>query len=146
MTGSGKTGLCLSLLEEAAIDGIPAIAIDPKGDLGNLLLAFPNLAAADFRPWLEQADASRAGITTDELAEQTAAKWKQGLESWDQDGARVARYRNAVDVTIYTPGSNAGISSLFFLPIRIWRASSRERLPCHTSQGSSPKKCLVPRP
>lgn len=109
MTGSGKTGLCLALLEEAAIDGIPAIAIDPKGDLGNLMLAFPKLSGEDFKPWLEQADASRAGITIDQLAEQTAAKWKSGLESWDQDATRVARYRDAVDIAIYTPGSNAGI-------------------------------------
>jgi len=109
MTGSGKTGLCLALLEEAALDGIPAIALDPKGDLGNLLLAFPNMSGADFKPWLEQADASRAGVTLDELADQTASKWKAGLESWDQDTARVARFREAVDISIYTPGSNAGI-------------------------------------
>ncbi|MDX1927998.1 MAG: ATP-binding protein [Pirellulaceae bacterium] len=109
MTGSGKTGLCLALLEEAAIDGIPAIALDPKGDLGNLLLAFPKLSGEDFRPWLEQADASRAGLSLEQLAEQTAAKWKSGLESWDQSAARVARYRESVDIAIYTPGSNAGI-------------------------------------
>ncbi len=109
MTGSGKTGLCLALLEEAAIDGIPAIALDPKGDLGNLLLAFPKLSSEDFKPWLEQADASRAGVTLDQLAEQTASKWKSGLESWDQDAARVARYRDSVDIAIYTPGSSAGI-------------------------------------
>ncbi len=109
MTGSGKTGLCLALLEEAAIDGIPAIALDPKGDLGNLLLAFPKLTGADFKPWLEQEDASRLGVTIDELADQTASKWKSGLELWDQDAARVARYRDAVDIAIYTPGSNAGI-------------------------------------
>lgn len=109
MTGSGKTGLCLALLEEAAIDGIPAIALDPKGDLGNLLLAFPKLSGEDFRPWLEQADASRAGVSLEQLAEQTAAKWKSGLESWDQSAARVERYRESVDIAIYTPGSNAGI-------------------------------------
>lgn len=109
MTGSGKTGLCLALLEEAAIDGIPAIALDPKGDLGNLLLAFPKLSSDDFKPWLEQSDASRAGVTLDQLADQTAEKWKSGLESWDQDAARVARFRDAVDISIYTPGSNAGI-------------------------------------
>lgn len=109
MTGSGKTGLCLALLEEAAIDGIPAIALDPKGDLGNLLLAFPKLSADEFKPWLEQADASRAGVSLEQLADQTAAKWKSGLESWDQDAARVARFRDAVDIAIYTPGSSAGI-------------------------------------
>src|SRR6187455_3517671 len=68
MTGSGKTGLCLALLEEAAIDGIPAIAIDPKGDLGNLLLAFPELRPADFQPWVDPEDARRKSITVEELA------------------------------------------------------------------------------
>jgi hypothetical protein len=109
MTGSGKTGLCLALLEEAAIDGIPAIALDPKGDLGNLLLAFPNLSPAEFKPWLESSDASRAGITVDQLAEQTATKWREGLQSWEQAPERISRYRNAVDIAIYTPGSTAGI-------------------------------------
>lgn len=109
MTGSGKTGLCLALLEEAAIDGIPAIALDPKGDLGNLLLTFPQLAPSDFHPWLESSDAARAGITLDQLAEQTATKWRTGLESWDQSASRISRYREAVDIAIYTPGSNAGI-------------------------------------
>src|SRR5216117_1506707 len=75
MTGSGKTGLCLALLEEAAIDGIPAIAIDPKGDLGNLLLAFPELKPSDFRPWIEESDAARAGKTPDEFAAATAEQW-----------------------------------------------------------------------
>ena len=79
MTGSGKTGLCLSLLEEAAIDGIPAICIDPKGDLGNLLLAFPNLKPADFRPWVDPADATRAGLTPDEYSAKMAKVWKEGL-------------------------------------------------------------------
>src|SRR5262245_9123387 len=55
MTGSGKTGLCLALLEEAGIDGIPAICIDPKGDLGDLLLTFPELAPQDFAPWIDAA-------------------------------------------------------------------------------------------
>lgn len=109
MTGSGKTGLCLALLEEAAIDGIPAIAIDPKGDLGNLLLAFPNLQPADFRPWVEEGEAARSGMTADQFAVETANRWKQGLAEWGQDGARIARYRDAVDIAIYTPGSNAGL-------------------------------------
>src|ERR1700760_2224459 len=79
MTGSGKTGLCLALLEEAAIDGIPAIIIDPKGDLGNLLLAFPNLKPEDFRPWIDPADAARKGLSLDEAAKATADAWRQGL-------------------------------------------------------------------
>ncbi len=109
MTGSGKTGLCLSLLEEAAIDGVPAIAIDPKGDLGNLLLTFPDLAAADFRPWIDEAKAVRKGVTPDELAESEADKWKKGLESWGQDGDRIARLREAVDLAVYTPGASHGL-------------------------------------
>ncbi len=116
MTGSGKTGLCLALLEEAAIDGIPVIAIDPKGDVGNLLLAFPDLAADDFRPWIEEAEAEREGITPDALAEQTATRWREGLAQWGQDGARIARFREAAEAVIYTPGSSAG------LPISVLRS------------------------
>ena len=79
MTGSGKTGLCLALLEEAAIDGIPAIAIDPKGDLGNLLLTFPELRPDDFQPWVEQGEATRAGLTVPQYATQVAETWRTGL-------------------------------------------------------------------
>jgi hypothetical protein len=109
MTGSGKTGLCLSLLEEAAIDGIPAIAIDPKGDLGNLLLTFPALQAADFRPWIDHAEASRSGVSGDQYAEGVAQRWREGLAAWGQDGTRIQRLRDAADVAIYTPGSTAGL-------------------------------------
>lgn len=109
MTGSGKTGLCLALLEEAAIDGIPAICIDPKGDIGNLMLTFPQLRPEDFKPWLEAADATRKGLSLDELATKTAKTWKDGLASWDQPAERISRFREAADVTIYTPGSSAGI-------------------------------------
>jgi hypothetical protein len=109
MTGSGKTGLCLSLLEEAAIDGVPAIAIDPKGDLGNLLLAFPKLEPGDFRPWVDPAEAVRKGLTPDQLAEQTANLWKKGLGDWGEDGTRIQRYLDSVEMSIYTPGSNSGI-------------------------------------
>ena len=109
MTGSGKTGLCLSLLEEAAIDGIPAICIDPKGDLGNLLLAFPNLAAKDFEEWIDPSDAARKEMELPEYAESVASMWKKGLADWDQDQDRIRRYRDSVDIAIYTPGSNAGI-------------------------------------
>ncbi len=109
MTGSGKTGLCLTLLEEAAIDGIPAICIDPKGDLGNLLLAFPDLKPRDFQPWVERSDASRAGMTIDEYAAKMATVWKDGLAAWGQSPERIARFREAVDFSIYTPASNAGL-------------------------------------
>jgi hypothetical protein len=108
MTGSGKTGLCIALLEEAAIDGIPAIAIDPKGDLGNLLLTFPALTDADFRPWIDASEAGRAGRTPEEQARLVAETWRKGLADWDQDGARIARLRAAVDAAIYTPASRAG--------------------------------------
>src|SRR5690242_21297173 len=76
MTGSGKTGLGIAVIEEAAIDGIPVLAIDPKGDLANLLLTFPNLAPADFEPWVDAAEAERQGQTKEAFAAKTAAQWK----------------------------------------------------------------------
>ena len=109
MTGSGKTGLCLSLIEEAAIDGVPTIAIDPKGDLSNLLLTFPTLAGEDFRPWIDEDEARRAGLSPDDFAAQQAKTWKQGLADWGQDGARIERLRAAAEFAVYTPGSNAGL-------------------------------------
>jgi hypothetical protein len=109
MTGSGKTGLCLGILEEAAMDGIPAIAVDPKGDLGNLLLTFPNLAPADFRPWIDEDEARRQGLDSDAFAARQAETWRKGLADWGQDGGRIARLRQAADFAIYTPGSTAGI-------------------------------------
>jgi len=116
MTGSGKTGLCVSLLEEAAIDRIPALLIDPKGDLGNLMLTFPDLTPADFRPWIDEAAAMRKGMTPDEFAKSTAALWAKGLADWEQDGERIRRLREAADVAIYTPGGSAGI------PLRVLRS------------------------
>jgi hypothetical protein len=110
MTGSGKTGLCISLLEEAAIDGIPAIAIDPKGDLTNLLLTFPKLAPEDFRPWINEDDARNKGLSPDDFARQQAELWQKGLASSGEDGARIQRLRDAADFAIYTPGSDAGLS------------------------------------
>jgi len=109
MTGSGKTGLCIALLEEAALDGIPAIAIDPKGDLGNLLLGFPHLRPADFLPWLDSSEAARNGRTLEEHARWTADLWRRGLAEWGQSGDRIARLREAADLAIYTPGGSAGI-------------------------------------
>jgi hypothetical protein len=108
MTGSGKTGLCIGLLEEAAIDGIPAIVIDPKGDLGNLMLTFPDLKAEDFAPWINLDEAQRKGISPEEYARQQAALWQKGLADWGQDKERIRRFREAVDIAIYTPGSAAG--------------------------------------
>ncbi len=108
MTGSGKTGLCLAMLEEAAIDGVPVIAIDPKGDVANLLLSFPALDAASFAPWVSADEAARAGVTVDVFAEREATKWREGLADWGQDGARITRMRDAADFVVYTPGSKAG--------------------------------------
>jgi hypothetical protein len=116
MTGSGKTGLCVSLIEEALIDGIPAIAIDPKGDLGNLLLLFPDLSPADFRPWIDEAEALRKGFTPDAFAAKTAESWRRGLAEWGQDPERIGRLREAADMVIYTPGSAAG------LPLTVFRS------------------------
>ena len=109
MTGSGKTGLCLSLIEEAAIDGIPVLAIDPKGDLGNLMLTFPELRAEDFAPWIDAEEAARKGRTPAEHAAATSKQWRDGLAQGQQDGERIRRLRAAADFAIYTPGSQAGL-------------------------------------
>ena len=109
MTGSGKTGLCLALLEEAGIDGIPAICIDPKGDLGNLLLTFPHLEAAEFLSWVDSGEAQRKGLSVEQYAAQTAENWKNGLAQWGQTPERIGKLRDAVDLAIYTPGSEAGL-------------------------------------
>ncbi len=109
MTGSGKTGLCISILEEAAMDNIPAIIIDPKGDIANLLLTFPDLAPEDFRPWINEDDAAKKGITPDEFAAKQADLWRNGLASWGQTPDRIKSFREKVDLTVYTPGSNAGL-------------------------------------
>ena len=98
MTGSGKTGLSIAMLEEAAIDGVPAIVLDPKGDLGNLALTFPSLRAEEFAPWVPHG----------ESAETEATKWREGLAAWGEDGARIQRLRDAAEIALYTPGSRAG--------------------------------------
>lgn len=116
MTGSGKTGLCLSLLEEAAIDGIPAIIIDPKGDMPNLMLTFPQLRPEDFLPWVSEEDARKKGQTPEAFAAQQAEVWAKGLAEWMQSGKRIERLRKAADVAVYTPGSTAG------LPVSILQA------------------------
>ncbi len=108
MTGSGKTGLGVGILEEALMDRVPAIVVDPKGDMGNLLLTFPKLEAASFEHWVDEDEARREGITKSQLAQKEADKWKRGLQSWGQDEARIQRFREQGDVVIYTPGSTAG--------------------------------------
>jgi len=109
MTGSGKTGLCLSLLEEAAMDNIPAIVIDPKGDIANLMLTFPDFEGADFRPWINESDAQNKGLSPDEYAEKTAKMWQKGTFDWGQNSDRVRSFKENVDVNIFTPGSKAGV-------------------------------------
>ncbi|MEM4656802.1 MAG: hypothetical protein QXX77_00075 [Candidatus Methanosuratincola sp.] len=109
MTGSGKTGLCICLLEEAAMDGIPSIVIDPKGDITNLLLTFPDLRREDFLPWVNPEDAAKKGLSVEDYAERQAEKWRHGLSEWGQDGERIRRLRESSDFAIFTPGSSAGI-------------------------------------
>ncbi len=108
MTGSGKTGLLIGLIEEAALDGIPTLVIDPKGDLANVLLSFPELAPGDFLPWLEADAAKREGITLESLAERTAKKWSDGLAASGQSGERIRRLHAAADMAVFTPGSRSG--------------------------------------
>jgi len=109
MTGSGKTGLCVGVIEEAALDGVPSIVIGPKGDLADLMLTFPALRPEDFRPWINEDDAAKAGASPDDYAKSQAEMWAKGLSDWGQDGARIQRLRNAADFAIYTPGSDAGL-------------------------------------
>src|SRR5215217_5644563 len=109
MTGSGKTGLCITLLEEAALAQIPAIIVDPKGDLTNLLLHFPDLAPQDFQPWIDPEMTRRAGKTLDQLAMDASGSWRQGLQEWGITPDQVQALKNAVQYSIYTPGSDAGI-------------------------------------
>ena len=116
MTGSGKTGLGIGLLEEALIDNIPIIAIDPKGDLTNLMLNFPQLRPEDLRPWVNEQDALNAGLTPEQFAAKQAQLWRKGLAGWGQEPERIARLQAAADFAVYTPGSSAG------LPVSVLRS------------------------
>ncbi|MEZ6021319.1 MAG: DUF87 domain-containing protein [Planctomycetota bacterium] len=116
MTGSGKTGLGVGLLEEAAIDGIPSIVIDPKGDMANLMLQFPELSPKDFEPWVDEGEASRKGKTVAEFAAGTAAMWEKGLADWDQPKARIQKLKDSAEVTVYTPGATTA------RPLRVLRS------------------------
>ena len=109
MTGSGKTGLGVGLLEEALLDGIPCLVIDPKGDMGNLALTFPDFEPADFRPWIDEGEALRNGEDPDAVAAETASTWRAGLKSWHIEPERLLRSRDAASITIYTPGSSSGV-------------------------------------
>ncbi len=109
MTGSGKTGLCIGLLEEAAMDKVPALIIDPKGDMTNLLLQFEGLSPEEFMPWINADDAARKGLSVEEHAKNTAEKWKNGLAEWGQGAERIRMLKETTEFTIYTPGSTAGV-------------------------------------
>ncbi len=135
MTGSGKTGLCIDFLEEAALNGIPAILIDPKGDMANLLLHFPDLAPDDFQPWIDPDEARREDQTVEEMAEKIAAIWKGGLKEWGIEPQRIKDVQNAVEYAVYTPGSDAGIPVSILASLKAPQASweenkeaSRERI------------------
>ncbi|NPA92633.1 MAG: DUF87 domain-containing protein, partial [Chloroflexi bacterium] len=109
MTGSGKTGLCIDLLEEAALQGIPALLIDPKGDITNALLHFPELRPEDFAPWINPDEARREGKTVEEVAEATANLWRNGLAKWGIGPDRIRALTESAHFAVYTPGSDAGI-------------------------------------
>ena len=108
MTGSGKTGLGVILLEEVLLQGVPVLILDPKGDIANLLLNFPGLRADDFAPWVDLEGARRRGLGLEEYAAEEARRWREGLAGWGVTGERVARLRQAAQFTLFTPGSEAG--------------------------------------
>jgi len=119
MTGSGKTGLSVGLIEELVLAGVPVICIDPKGDLANLALLFPQLRGADFAPWVDDAEARRKGLSTDELGQKTADMWRNGLGDWGIQGDRLAALQDKMELSIFTPGSEAGI------PVNVMGALNR---------------------
>ncbi|MBI9044926.1 MAG: ATP-binding protein [Anaerolineaceae bacterium] len=128
MTGSGKTGLCVGLLEEAALQGIPAIVIDPKGDLTNLLLHFPDLKPTDFEPWLDPSDVKKSGKDLASYSEEISNLWRNGLADWNLGSKEIGELSKAVDFDIYTPGSSSGnpinILSSFQSPKLDWNENS----------------------
>ena len=135
MTGSGKTGLCIDFLEEAALNGIPAILIDPKGDMANLLLHFPGLAPEDFKPWIDPDNARREGQTVEEKSAKIAKIWKEGLKEWGIGPERIKAVQDAVEYAVYTPGSDAGIPVSILASLKApqtsWeenKEASRERI------------------
>ncbi len=109
MTGSGKTGLGIDLIEEALLNGISCLVIDPKGDMGNLALNFPDLAPSDFEPWIDDATAKKEGKTPSEMAAATAELWKTGLAGHGITPDRMRKLKDNAEITIYTPGSGAGV-------------------------------------
>jgi hypothetical protein len=128
MTGSGKTGLCICLLEEAAIDKVPAIIIDPKGDITNHLLHFPELQPEDFLEWINIDDARRKNLSKEEYAKQVSQTWKKGLEDWGINKERIENLAKSVDFTIYTPGSSTGIPINILSSLEVPKITDRETL------------------
>jgi len=135
MTGSGKTGLCIDILEEASLNGVPTIVIDPKGDITNLLLTFPELRPEDFQPWVNPDDARRKDLTVEQFAAKTAQQWSDGLAQWGQGPERIRRLKDAAEFVIYTPGSDSGwpvnILQTFKAPALSWETEQeavRERI------------------
>lgn len=123
MTGSGKTGLCIDLLEEAALQGIPALMIDPKGDITNALLHFPELKPEDFLPWVNPDQARREDKTIEQAAADAASLWKRGLEKWDIAPERIQALQDSAHFAIYSPGSESGI------PVNIMDSLKRQKFP-----------------
>ncbi|HJS30079.1 MAG TPA: DUF87 domain-containing protein, partial [Anaerolineales bacterium] len=109
MTGSGKTGLCIDILEEAALAGLPALLIDPKGDITNALLHFPELRPQDFQPWMNAEAARREGKSVEQAAIEAADLWRSGLQEWGIGPERIRQLAQSARFTVYTPGSDAGI-------------------------------------
>ena len=109
MTGSGKTGLCIDLLEEAALNGVPALMIDPKGDITNALLHFPDLLPEDFQPWVNADEARREGKSVEQAGTDAAALWRKGLVGWDITPKRLRALKESAQFAVYTPGSDAGL-------------------------------------
>ena len=135
MTGSGKTGMLMVLVEEALRSGVPVLMIDVKGDLPNLLLTFPALDGQEFAPWVDDRAAHRAGVSTEELASDTAARWREGLAKWELTADDVAAFRAKTEVRVITPGTNAGemlhVLSALEIPSPLWSSdveAARESL------------------
>ncbi len=128
MTGSGKTGLAITLLEEAALGQVPALLIDPKGDVTNIGLHFPDLRPEDFAPWVSPEEARREGKTVEQKARELADLWRKGLASWGIGPERIRQLAESVAFTIFTPGSDAGV------PISILASLAAPRIPWEGNQ------------
>lgn len=139
MTGSGKTGLCIGLLEEAAMDRIPAIVVDPKGDMTNLLLSFPDMTAADFEPWVRVEEAQAQGISLQEYAAQQAETWRSGLAGWGIVPERIRTMWETTEFVLYTPGSSAGkpLSILKLLNVPTSRVAADSELMAEQVSGTA---------